>query len=198
MKDIITEFSVYIISSSHHRGIPYLWRTPTSSAHTLVRWQGPGFLCGGPNSPSCPNGGAPNVFPSTWDIDQPLDPGPQIPASLYSSLPFLSLALTHSGLATLIFIYFHFLQHAVLTSRCSEPLHALSSTFCGHLGRATLPADLSSTITSSSAFTHPPNVAEIQPLWTRAGLNLKQRVLGEIEINNFIALPGKGCHSGLI
>ena len=103
-------------------------------------------------------------FSNTWVIDQPLDPGPQIPAPVYSSLPFLSLALTHSVLATMVFIYFHFLQHAVLTSRCSEPLHTVSSTFCGHLGKATLPADLSSNITSSSAFTNPPNVAEIQPL----------------------------------
>ena len=32
-------------------------------------------------------------------------------------------------------------------------------------------------------------VAEIRPLYTGAGLNLRVRVLGEVERNNFIALP---------
>ena len=41
-------------------------------------------------------------------------------------------------------------------------------------------------------------VAEIQPLYTGAGLNLRDRVLGEAEKNSFIALPGKGGHSGLM
>ena len=34
-------------------------------------------------------------------------------------------------------------------------------------------------------------VAEIRPLYTGARLNLGDRVLGEVEINSFIALPGK-------
>ena len=41
-------------------------------------------------------------------------------------------------------------------------------------------------------------VAEIQPLYTSARLNLRDRVLGELERNSFIALPGKGGHSGLM
>ena len=35
-----------------------------------------------------------------------------------------------------------------------------------------------------------------QPLCTK--LNLGDRVLGEVEKNNFIALPGKEGHSGLV
>ena len=41
-------------------------------------------------------------------------------------------------------------------------------------------------------------VAEIQPLFTGAGLNLGERVLSEVERNSFIALPGKGGHSRLM
>ena len=37
-----------------------------------------------------------------------------------------------------------------------------------------------------------------QPLCTGAELNLKDRVLGEVEKNNFIVLPGTGGHSGLM
>ena len=37
-----------------------------------------------------------------------------------------------------------------------------------------------------------------QPLYTSAESNLGHRVLGEIEKNSFIALPGKGGHSGLM
>ena len=37
-----------------------------------------------------------------------------------------------------------------------------------------------------------------QPLCTGADLNLRDRVLGEVEKNSFIALPGKGGHSGLM
>ena len=37
-----------------------------------------------------------------------------------------------------------------------------------------------------------------QPLYTGAELNLRDRVLGEVEKNRFIALPGKGGHSGLL
>ena len=40
-------------------------------------------------------------------------------------------------------------------------------------------------------------IAEIRPLYTSAGLNLGDRVLGEAERNSFVALPGKGGHSGL-
>ena len=36
-----------------------------------------------------------------------------------------------------------------------------------------------------------------QPLCTRARSNLRDRVLGEVEKNSFIALPGKGGHNGL-
>ena len=42
------------------------------------------------------------------------------------------------------------------------------------------------------------SVAETWPLYTGAGLNLGDRVLGEIKRNRFIALPGKGGHSGLL
>ena len=37
-----------------------------------------------------------------------------------------------------------------------------------------------------------------QPLFTSAESNLTDGVLGEIEKNSFIALPGKGGHSGLL
>ena len=37
-----------------------------------------------------------------------------------------------------------------------------------------------------------------QPLCTGAKLNLGDRVLGEVEKKSFIALPGKGGHSGLM
>ena len=37
-----------------------------------------------------------------------------------------------------------------------------------------------------------------QPLCTSADLNLRDRVLGEVEKSSFIALPGKGGHSGLM
>ena len=40
--------------------------------------------------------------------------------------------------------------------------------------------------------------AETQPLCTSAEPNLRDRVLGEVEKNSFIALPGKGGHSGLM
>ena len=36
------------------------------------------------------------------------------------------------------------------------------------------------------------------PLCTSAESNLTDRVLGEVEKNSFIALPGKGGHSGLM
>ena len=37
-----------------------------------------------------------------------------------------------------------------------------------------------------------------RPLRTRAESKLGDRVLGEVEKNSFIALPGKGGHSGLV
>ena len=37
-----------------------------------------------------------------------------------------------------------------------------------------------------------------QPLCTSAKSNLRDEVLGEVEKNSFIALPGKGGHSGLM
>ena len=37
-----------------------------------------------------------------------------------------------------------------------------------------------------------------QPLCTDAKSNLRDRVLGEVEKNSFIALPGKGGQSGLL
>ena len=37
-----------------------------------------------------------------------------------------------------------------------------------------------------------------QPLCTSAKSNLRDRVLGEVEKNSFIALPGKGGHSKLL
>ena len=37
---------------------------------------------------------------------------------------------------------------------------------------------------------------KIKPLCTGAKSNLRDRVLGEVEKNNFIALPGKGRNSG--
>ena len=42
------------------------------------------------------------------------------------------------------------------------------------------------------------DVAEIWPLYTRAGLNLRDGVLGEVERNSFLALPGKGGHVELM
>ena len=36
------------------------------------------------------------------------------------------------------------------------------------------------------------------PLYTGAKLNLGDRVLGEVEKNSFIALPGKGTQRGLV
>ena len=41
-------------------------------------------------------------------------------------------------------------------------------------------------------------VAKTQPLCTDAEFNVGDRVLGEGEKNSFIALPGKGGHSGLM
>ena len=35
-------------------------------------------------------------------------------------------------------------------------------------------------------------VTEIQPLYPGTELNLRDRVLGEVEKNSFIGLPGKG------
>ena len=37
-----------------------------------------------------------------------------------------------------------------------------------------------------------------RPLCTSAKSNLRDRVLGEVEKNSFIDLPGKGGHSGLM
>ena len=37
-----------------------------------------------------------------------------------------------------------------------------------------------------------------EPLCTSTKLNLKDRVLGKVEKNSFIALPGKGDHSRLL
>ena len=37
-----------------------------------------------------------------------------------------------------------------------------------------------------------------QPLCTSAEANLGDRIWGEVEENSFIALPGKGGHSGLV
>ena len=37
-----------------------------------------------------------------------------------------------------------------------------------------------------------------QPLCTGAELNIEDRVLGEVEKNSFIVLPGKGGHSRLL
>ena len=42
-----------------------------------------------------------------------------------------------------------------------------------------------------------PTVAKIWPLYTHADLNLGDRVLGEVEQNSFITLPGQGGHSRL-
>ena len=50
----------------------------------------------------------------------------------------------------------------------------------------------------SWAETPQPSVAKIWPLYISARLNLRDRVLGEVEKNSFIALPGKGGHSGLV
>ena len=40
--------------------------------------------------------------------------------------------------------------------------------------------------------------AKIRPLYTSTEFNLGDRVLTEVEKNSFIALSGKGGHSGLI
>jgi len=40
-------------------------------------------------------------------------------------------------------------------------------------------------------------VAKIWPLYARARLNLRDRVLVEVERNSFIACPNKGAYSGL-
>ena len=40
--------------------------------------------------------------------------------------------------------------------------------------------------------------SQIQPLYPDTELNLGDRVLGEVEKDSFIALPGKGGHSGLM
>ena len=37
-----------------------------------------------------------------------------------------------------------------------------------------------------------------EPLCTSTKLNLRDRVLGKVEKNSFIALPGKGGHRGLM
>ena len=42
------------------------------------------------------------------------------------------------------------------------------------------------------------SVAEIQPLYMGTELNLRDRVLGEVDKNCFIALSGKGGHSKLV
>ena len=41
-------------------------------------------------------------------------------------------------------------------------------------------------------------ILKTQPLCTVAKSNLRNRVSGEVEKNSFIALPGKGGHSGLV
>ena len=41
-------------------------------------------------------------------------------------------------------------------------------------------------------------MTKTQPLYTHAEWNLEDRVLGKVEKNSFIALPGKGGHSALI
>ena len=41
-------------------------------------------------------------------------------------------------------------------------------------------------------------VAEIRPLFTGAEQKRVERVLGEVEKNSFIALPGRADHSGLL
>ena len=43
-----------------------------------------------------------------------------------------------------------------------------------------------------------PLMLKAQPLWTSAKWNLRDRVLGEVKNNNFIVLPGKGGHGGLL
>ena len=37
-----------------------------------------------------------------------------------------------------------------------------------------------------------------RPVWATAKSNLRDRVFGEVEKNNFIALPGRGGHSRLV
>jgi len=41
-------------------------------------------------------------------------------------------------------------------------------------------------------------VAKVRLLYTGAGLSLRDRIVGEVERNNFIALPGKGICHGLM
>ena len=43
-----------------------------------------------------------------------------------------------------------------------------------------------------------PDTKSSAPLCTGAKSNLRDRVLGEVEKNSFIALPGKGGHNGLL
>ena len=38
----------------------------------------------------------------------------------------------------------------------------------------------------------------MQPLYLGAKLNLGDRVWGEVKMDSFIVLPGKGAHSGLM
>ena len=40
--------------------------------------------------------------------------------------------------------------------------------------------------------------SQIQPLYPNTELILRDRVLGDVEKNSFISLPGKRGHSGLI
>ena len=51
---------------------------------------------------------------------------------------------------------------------------------------------------SSRSVKNGPGVAEAQPLYSGAKLNLGDRVWGEVKKNSFIALPGKGGHSQLM
>ena len=44
----------------------------------------------------------------------------------------------------------------------------------------------------------PLDAKSLASLYTGAELNLRDRVVGEVEKNSFITLPGKGDHSGLI
>lgn len=41
-------------------------------------------------------------------------------------------------------------------------------------------------------------MTKTQPLYTHAEWNLEDRVLGKVEKNSFIGLPGKEGHSGLL
>ena len=42
-----------------------------------------------------------------------------------------------------------------------------------------------------------PNAESSASLYTGAELNLRDRVLGEVEKDSFLTLPGKGGHNGL-